>query len=75
MKKLYRSRNDRKIAGVCGGLAEYFQIDPTVARVIFVVLLLPGWLPGFLPYLILWVFVPVEPERKQVSARVNDSKG
>jgi phage shock protein PspC (stress-responsive transcriptional regulator) len=62
MKKLYRSRTDRKIAGVCGGLAEYFNIDPTVVRIIFVVLLLPGWLPGFLPYVILWLVVPEAPE-------------
>jgi phage shock protein PspC (stress-responsive transcriptional regulator) len=62
MKKLYRSRKDRKIAGVCGGLAEYFNIDPTIIRIVAVVLLLPGWLPGFLPYVILWVTVPNAPE-------------
>lgn len=61
MKKLYRSQTDKKIAGVCGGLAEYFNIDATVVRIIFVVLLLPGGLPGFLPYVILWIFVPVKP--------------
>jgi phage shock protein C len=60
-KKLYRSKTDRKIAGVCGGLAEYFDIDPTIVRIIAFILLLPGGLPGFLPYLILWIIVPVEP--------------
>lgn len=58
MKRLYRSTTDRKIAGVCGGLAEYFNIDPTIIRVIFILLLLPGGLPGFVPYVILWIIVP-----------------
>ena len=61
-KKLYRSRKDKKIAGVCAGIAEYLNVDPTLIRIIAFVLLLPGWLPGFLPYIILWVVVPLEPE-------------
>lgn|GEM_PF-1998300 len=61
MKKLYRSKSNRKIAGVCGGLAEYFGVDATIIRIIAVVLLLPGWLPGFVPYVILWIIVPEEP--------------
>lgn len=60
-KTLYRSKTDRKIAGICGGLGKYFKIDPTVVRVIFVLLLLPGGLPGILPYLVLWVVIPEEP--------------
>lgn len=61
MKKLYRSRTDKKIAGVCAGIAKYFDIDPTVVRIIFVILLLPGGFPGLIPYLILWAVVPEEP--------------
>lgn len=61
MKKLYRSRTDKKIAGVCGGLAEYFNVDATILRIIFIVLLLPGGFPGLLPYVILWLFVPLKP--------------
>lgn len=61
MKKLYRSKKDRKLAGVCGGLGEYFGIDPTLIRVGFVLLALPGGLPGVLPYLILWIVIPEEP--------------
>lgn len=57
-KRLYRSRNDRMIAGVCGGLAEYFDVDPVVVRLIAVILLLPGGLPGLVPYVILWIVVP-----------------
>ncbi|MDB5166809.1 MAG: DNA-binding transcriptional activator PspC [Candidatus Saccharibacteria bacterium] len=60
-KKLYRSRTDSKIAGVCGGLAEYFHIDPVIPRIIFIILFLPGGFPGLVPYLILWFIVPLEP--------------
>lgn len=63
MKKLYRSKTDRKIAGVCGGLAEYFGVDPTIIRVIAVLLLLPGGFPGFLAYIILWIVIPEQPEK------------
>ncbi|MEO6761089.1 MAG: PspC domain-containing protein [Candidatus Saccharimonadales bacterium] len=63
-KRLYRSVTDRRIAGVCGGLAEYFGIDPVIVRVIAIILLLPGGLPGFVPYVILWIVVPDKPTRK-----------
>lgn len=62
-KRLYRSRKDRMIAGVCGGLAEYFDIDPVIVRIIAVILLLPGGLPGLLPYIILWIVVPENPDQ------------
>jgi phage shock protein PspC (stress-responsive transcriptional regulator) len=68
-KHLYRSRANRKIAGVCGGLAEYFGVDATIIRIIAVILLLPGWIPGFLPYVILWVVVPEEPETGGVETK------
>lgn len=58
VKKLYRSTDQRVIAGVCGGLAEYFGIDVTIVRLIAVALLLPGGLPGLLPYIIMWIVVP-----------------
>ena len=57
-RRLYRSKKDRKIAGVCGGIAEYFDIDPVIVRAIAVILLLPGGLPGLVPYLVLWFIVP-----------------
>lgn len=60
-KRLYRSTADRKIAGVCGGLAEYFNVDPVIIRIIAVILLLPGGLPGFVPYVIMWIIVPEKP--------------
>lgn len=60
MKKLYRSRTDRKLAGVCGGLGEYLNIDPTIVRIGFILLGLPGGLPGVVPYFILWIVIPEE---------------
>ena len=59
-RKLYRSKTDRKVAGVCGGLAQYFNIDPTLIRVLFVVLAILGG-SGLLLYLALWIIVPTEP--------------
>lgn len=53
-KKFYRSSYDKKIAGVCGGLGQYFNIDPTLIRIIFLVALLCGG-SGFLIYLIIWL--------------------
>lgn len=58
-KRLYRSRKDRVIAGVCGGLAEYFGIDPLIVRLIALVLLFFGG--GFLLYIIGWIAIPQRP--------------
>ena len=58
MKKLYRSSN-RVMAGVCGGIAEYFDIDPTLIRVAYVVLsLFSAAFPGLLLYIILMILIP-----------------
>ena len=59
-RRLYRSRTDRKLAGVCGGLAQYFNTDVTLLRVLFVVLALLGG-PGLVIYLLMWILVPEEP--------------
>ncbi|MFH1050622.1 MAG: PspC domain-containing protein [bacterium] len=56
-KRLYRSTKDRMLAGVCGGLAEYFDIDPVIIRVLFVVVTLGAGV-GILGYIILWIVVP-----------------
>lgn len=58
-KRLHRSRTDRVIAGVCGGLADYFGIDPILVRVIWVVAVL-SFGAGLLAYILLWLFVPQE---------------
>ena len=58
-KKLYRSRTDRKIAGVCGGLAEFIGIDPTIIRVIWALVSLSG--AGLIAYLICALIIPERP--------------
>ena len=58
-KKFTRSLADRKIAGVCGGIAEYMNFDPTIVRIIFLILLLFGG-GGGLIYLIIWLCTPEE---------------
>ncbi len=58
-KKLYRSRTDRKIWGVCGGLAKYFDMDPTIVRVIAILSLFFGTL-GIWAYIIMTLVVPEE---------------
>jgi len=55
-KRLYRNENDKVLGGVCSGLANYFNIDVVIARIIFVVLLFSG--VGFLTYIIMWIAVP-----------------
>jgi len=59
-KRLYRSATDVQIAGVCGGIAEYFDADPTIVRLIWVALtIVPGAIVlGVLAYLIMWAVVP-----------------
>lgn len=56
-RKLYRSQTQKMIAGVCGGLAEFLNLDPTVVRLIFVLLAL-GAGHGVLIYLVLWLIMP-----------------
>ncbi|MCQ1534329.1 PspC domain-containing protein [Methanosarcina sp. KYL-1] len=60
MNKLYRSRKNRMIAGVCGGIGEYFDIDPTLVRLLWVLFSLSGG-AGIVAYIIAWIIVPEEP--------------
>jgi phage shock protein PspC (stress-responsive transcriptional regulator) len=58
---LRRSRTDRKIAGVIGGIAKHFDIDPTTARVVYVIgSIVSAAFPGVLVYVLLWVIIPEE---------------
>ena len=59
-KRLVRPRSERKIAGVCAGFAEYFDLDVTLVRVVWLVVLIMGGV-GFIPYLIGWIVMPEEP--------------
>lgn len=58
-KKLYRSTRDRKLAGVCGGIAEYFNMDSTLIRLLFVLFTIAGG-SGILAYIIMAIIMPVE---------------
>lgn len=60
-KQLRRSRSDRMFAGVCGGLARYFQIDPVAARVAFAVLTIVTGGALILAYVVAWIVMPEEP--------------
>ncbi|MBK7630073.1 MAG: PspC domain-containing protein [Ignavibacteriales bacterium] len=59
-KKLYRSVTDKMLGGVCGGLAEYFSIDPVIVRLIFVLAVIFGG-SGIIAYIILWIIIPQKP--------------
>jgi phage shock protein C len=67
VKRLTRSSTDKKIAGVCGGLAEYFDLDPTLVRILWLVLVFFAG-TGFLVYLVLWIALPVAPPRLAASS-------
>lgn len=58
MKKLYLSDTDKKLGGVCGGLGEYFEKDPTLVRIIFILIILFSFGFGVLAYLLMWLIIP-----------------
>jgi phage shock protein PspC (stress-responsive transcriptional regulator) len=74
MKKLYRSRNDRVISGVCGGIGAYFDIDPVMIRIIAVLLLVFGG-GGLLAYLIAILIIPLEPITAKQEVKTKVEKG
>jgi phage shock protein C len=64
MKKLYRSKKNRMITGVCGGIGDYLEVDPTLIRLLWVGVTLYGILPGIITYLVAWVLIPEEGKGK-----------
>ena len=59
-KRFYRSRKDRKLAGVCGGMARYLDLDPTLVRILWIVACFLGGL-GIIAYIVFWLAAPEEP--------------
>lgn len=59
-RRLRIPKEGKKIAGVCAAFANYLDIDVTLVRIVWVLLLLPGGLPGIIPYLICWLVIPEE---------------
>lgn len=70
MKKLYRSRKNKKVGGVCGGIAEYFDLDPTLVRLGAVILIFI-WGAGLLAYVVAWAIIPERPSHIDVDYEVN----
>jgi phage shock protein C len=66
-KRLKRSQQERMIAGVCGGIAKYMNVDATIVRLVFAVLtVFTAVLPGILIYLIMWIIVPKDQDEVQI---------
>jgi phage shock protein C len=62
VKRLYRSRRERKLAGVCAGLGEYLGVDPTIVRILYLMgTIITGFFPGIFIYFALALIMPVEP--------------
>ena len=70
-KKLYRSTNDKVIAGVCGGLGEYFDIDSTIIRIVFILLAVSGG-SGIIIYLVMALIVPTKKGGSDIKANAED---
>ncbi|HHY26774.1 MAG TPA: PspC domain-containing protein [Desulfitobacterium dehalogenans] len=62
-KRLYRSGREKMLAGVCGGLGEYFDVDPTLIRLAVVIAVFGAGM-GFFAYLIAWIVIPKNPDHK-----------
>lgn len=60
-RRLYRSRDHKIIAGVAGGIAEWLGVPVALVRFLWIILLIPGGLPGILPYILCWILIPREP--------------
>jgi len=59
MKRLMRSNRHKMIAGVCGGIADYFNMDPTIVRILYVIVsIVSVAFPGILAYIIMWIIIP-----------------
>ncbi|UUX32924.1 PspC domain-containing protein [Fundicoccus culcitae] len=71
-KRLYKSSTDKQIMGVCGGLGDYFGIDPTIIRVIFLILFFT-WGTGFLLYLVLGIVLPYDYQVSNVTRKTDSN--
>ncbi len=62
IKRLYRSRDDKVLGGVCAGIANYFEVDPVLVRLLWVIFTLVSMGLGIIAYIIAWIIVPEEPK-------------
>lgn len=64
VKRLYRSGKERILGGVCGGIGEYLDTDPTVIRLLWVIFTLASFGVGILAYILAWIIIPRNPKHK-----------
>jgi phage shock protein C len=72
MKRLYRSRKERMLGGVCGGLGEHMDVDPTMIRLVWAVVTVLSVGMGILVYLIAWIIIPESPDESTVQTGTTD---
>ncbi len=74
MKRLYKSKTDKMVSGVCGGIASYLNIDPTIVRVVWaLVSVFSAAVPGLLVYIICAVVIPDEPDAYDTTASYHEN--
>jgi phage shock protein C len=73
MKRLYRPTAGRMLGGVCAGLADHFDVDPTVVRLVWIAVTLLSLGTGILVYIIAWIIIPEEPEAGQPAATLPET--
>lgn len=62
MKRLFRSKKEKMLGGICGGLGEYLDVDPTLLRLLLVILVVFSWGMFLLIYIVAWIIVPPVPD-------------
>jgi phage shock protein C len=72
-KRLYRSKKEKMIGGVCGGIGEYFEIDPVLVRILFIISLF-FWGSGVLAYIVCWIIIPEQPYAAPVTPAADSSQ-
>ena len=75
MKRLYRSKKEQMLGGICGGLAEYLDVDPSIIRLVFVVLIVLSWGLFLLVYIAAWIIIPASPEESTSQTTSTEGEG
>jgi phage shock protein PspC (stress-responsive transcriptional regulator) len=72
MNRLYRSRKERILGGVCGGLGEHIDVDPSIIRLVWVIVSLVSLGIGIIVYLVAWIIIPESPDESPVQPAITD---
>jgi phage shock protein C len=72
MKRLYRSRKERMLGGVCGGLGEHIDVDPSIIRLVWVVVTLLSLGIGIIVYIVAWIIIPESPDESAVQTTITE---